>query len=287
MTVLIPIAGKSPPTRGANYITNPEKTKDTLIDAYGCDPEHFGDDMIETQKIWGKTNGRRYYHFILSPDPDDKITPAQMKDLTFEYGMSEFGSKGFEFGLAVHTNTDKVHAHIIVNAVNAEDGKKWHSTRYDYKKMRERLDKLCEQYSISKLPPEKEKGRNRTNGEYWLERKGIDSFKKELCDVIDGVRQKAKSYDEFKRILHQDWNIEVTRDTGKGMTYIHPDGQHVRGKKLGPDYDKPALLEAFNDEHKIDLTQKITMQQPKQQKQPGRRYLQPRQQRDRNRNRGD
>jgi integrase len=45
--------------------------------------------------------------------------------------------------------------------------------------------------------------------------------------------------------LQENWGIAIQRDTGKGITYIHPNGKKVRGKKLGEAYDKPSLMAAF------------------------------------------
>ena len=45
--------------------------------------------------------------------------------------------------------------------------------------------------------------------------------------------------------MQENWGIAIQRDTGKGITYIHPNGKKVRGKKLGEAYDKPSLMAAF------------------------------------------
>lgn len=57
-----------------------------------------------------------------------------------------------------------------------------------------------------------------------------------------------KSYDDFKATLENEWGVAVTRDHGRGMTYIHPNGKKVRGQKLGLDYDKPSLIKTFTAE---------------------------------------
>lgn len=223
------------------YLEQPTKTTDSLLRGYQVDACQFGRDFIETQQLYGKTDGRRYYHIIVSLPPAESshISPEKMTDLSYHLGMDTFGKNGYEFVAVTHTDTSHLHAHIVCNSVNLQTGKKLHFTKHNLAKMKERFSELCQEAGLSQVPTT---GRHRANGEYWVEQHGKDSWKKELRDVIDLVRKKATSYADFKEILKTEWEIVIDRDNGKGMTYHHPNGNKVRGKKLGTEYDKPAIL---------------------------------------------
>lgn len=117
--------------------------------------------------------------------------------------------------------------------------------------MKSRVNELCQSRGLQPIPQRNE---GITNGEYWAAARGQDVWKEELREAIDCVRQKAKSYDDFKATLENEWGVTVTRDHGRGMTYTHPtNGKKVRGQKLGPAYDKPSLMKAFTTEKKLPI----------------------------------
>lgn len=244
MAVLKILTSKRKPTSIQQYLTQDTKTRPDLIRGYGVDGDKFGEQFQETQKLFDKMDGRQYYHVIVSLPPNESstISDGKMNDLGYALALEKFGKRGYEFAVITHTDTEHLHDHIVVNAVNAETGKKLHLTKYDLAHMKERFSELCQEAGLSRVPTN---GKQRTDGEYWAEQHGKDSWKKELRDVIDVVRKKAKSYEEFKELLKDEWEIIVDRDNGKGMTYHHPNGNKVRGKKLGSDYDKPSILSSW------------------------------------------
>ena len=209
---------------------------------------NFGKQFDQVQQLYGKTTGRRYYHYILSFSPEEtqQLSPREVNQMGVELAEEFFGKKGYQFAVVTHTDTDHLHDHIVVNAVNLESGKKLHTSRQDLKQMKSRVNELCQSRGLQPIPQHNE---GITNGEYWAAARGQDVWKKELREAIDCVRQKAKSYDDFKATLENEWGVTVTRDHGRGMTYTHPtNGKKVRGQKLGPAYDKPSLMKAFTTE---------------------------------------
>jgi len=199
------------------------------------------------QQLYGKTQGRRYYHFILSFSPEETktLSPSEVNTLGIEAAREFFGRKGFQFAVITHTDTDHLHDHIVVNAVNQDTGQKLHTSRNDLRQMKEYVDEICQNRGLQPIPQRSE---GITNGEYWASARGQDVWKQELRDVISAVQQEAKNYDDFKTILENEWSVIITRDHGRGMTYIHPNGKKVRGQKFGLNYDKPSLLKAFESE---------------------------------------
>lgn len=250
MAILKALSSKRSPVSIQQYILQETKTSPDLVRGYEVDGMEFGRQFERMQTLFDKTSGRRYYHYILSLTPEETgvVPPEKATALGYQLAEQTFGRQGYQFAVVTHTDTNHVHDHIIVNAVNFNTGRKLHMTSRDLQTMKEQLNLLCRSYGLEAIP---DSGKKIADGEYWAKQHGKDPWKQELRDVIALVGTQAKTYEEFKNTLKYDWNIEITRDTGKGMTYVHPSGKKVRGKKLGIVYDKPHLMAAFEKEQEI------------------------------------
>ena len=250
MAILKALSGKRSPVSIQQYVLQEKKTNSDLVKGYEVDGMDFGRQFERMQTLFEKTSGRRYYHYILSLTPEETrtISPEKVNALGYRLAEQTFGNQGYQFAVVTHTDTNHIHDHIIVNAVNFNTGRKLHMTSRDLQAMKEQLNLLCRRHGLEAIP---DSGKKIADGEYWTKRRGVDPWKQELRDVIELVGAQAKTYEEFKNTLKYDWNIEITRDTGKGMTYVHPSGKKVRGKKLGIVYDKPHLMAAFEKEQEI------------------------------------
>ncbi len=68
-----------------DYVKNPKKTMgETLLWGKDCRPEKALEDMEMTKKLFHKTGGRQYAHFIHSFHRDDPVTP----ELALEIGQN-------------------------------------------------------------------------------------------------------------------------------------------------------------------------------------------------------
>lgn len=250
MAILKALSGKRSPVSIQQYVLQEKKTNPDLVRGYEVDSMEFGRQFERMQTLFEKTSGRRYYHYILSlmPEETGTISPEKVNALGYQLAEQTFGRQGYQFAVVTHTDTNHVHDHIIVNAVNFDTGRKLHMTSRDLQAMKEQLNLLCRSHGLEAIP---DSGKKIADGEYWAKQHGKDPWKQELRDVIELVGTQSKTYEEFKNTLKYDWNIEITRDTGKGMTYVHPSGKKVRGKKLGIVYDKPHLMAAFAKEQGI------------------------------------
>ena len=67
---------------------------------------------------YGKNSGTLAFHVIISPNPDLKINPDEIHEMTGEICEIAFSKKGFENVYATHTDTDIAHSHVVFNAVS-------------------------------------------------------------------------------------------------------------------------------------------------------------------------
>ena len=137
-----------------NYILQPKKLEDAdLAGGINCLPDTAYEQMKSTKQMFGKTGGRQGYHFVLSLKPGEG-TPEIMYDIAMRFAEETFGGE-YEAVLAVHTDRNHLHAHIIINSVNMVTGYKFQYHGGDWKyKFQPITNKLCEEYGLHITPAE-------------------------------------------------------------------------------------------------------------------------------------
>lgn len=109
--------------------------------------------MMATKKMFGKMGGRQGYHFILSLKPGEG-TPQQMYEIAMKFAERAFHNE-YEAVVAVHTDKDRIHAHIVLNSVNMATGYKFQYKKGDWKRLYQPItNELCEEYGLSIVPAE-------------------------------------------------------------------------------------------------------------------------------------
>ncbi|MBD5469918.1 MAG: relaxase/mobilization nuclease domain-containing protein [Lachnospiraceae bacterium] len=232
-------------SKAISYIIDPNKTAaGSLVSSFGCG---IGTADIEMQMTAQKGNGigdRVAYHLMQSFSPDDDITPEKAHQIGMEFAQKVLKGK-FEFVIATHIDKDHIHNHIIFNAVNFYDHKKYHTGVWEKEKKRIRRinDDLCKKNNLSVI--ENTSGRK---GYECHERKKSSSSKRSWKDIIrndiDEVIKIAKSFDEFLQIMESEKNYKIARRGS--FLRVHPPGYdddtyYRLSKKLGEAYTEEAI----------------------------------------------
>ena len=109
--------------------------------------------MKATKQMFGKTGGRKGYHFVLSLKSGEG-TLEIMYDIAMRFAKEAFSGE-YEAVVAVHTDREHLHAHIIINSVNMVTGYKFQCRDGDWKyKFQPITNKLCEEYGLHITPAE-------------------------------------------------------------------------------------------------------------------------------------
>ena len=137
-----------------NYILRPKKLGDAnLAGGINCLPDMAYRQMKATKQMFGKTGGRQGYHFVISLKPGEG-TPEIMYDIAMRFAKEAFGGE-YEAVVAVHTDRNHLHAHIVINSVNMVTGYKFQCRDGDWKyKFQPITNKLCEEYGLHITPAE-------------------------------------------------------------------------------------------------------------------------------------
>ena len=137
-----------------NYILQPKKLGSAnLTGGINCLPDMAYQQMKATKQMFGKTGGRQGYHFVISLKPNEG-TPQIMYDIAMRFAEQAFGGE-YEAIVAVHTDRNHLHAHIVINSVNMVTGYKFQYNNGDWKyKFQPITNRLCKEYGLHITPAE-------------------------------------------------------------------------------------------------------------------------------------
>ena len=242
-------ASKAKPKNGIRYITDPKKA--AFISAKNLfEDEDYAKQFEETAKRFGKGekfDERKYYHFKLSCARKDNVTPRRAHDFAEEVAEAFF--KNYECVIATHTDTETVHSHIIVNAVDPITGKKLQFGKAEYAAMKDEVNRIGKEHGYTETDFRKRSKNSRTPIEKKIILKGGTSWKEELREVIAEGIKNSKTSEEFKEYLDKCYGVKITRD-GKDYSYLHPEKQKpVRGAKLGGNYTKTEVIKRIGEQN--------------------------------------
>ena len=242
-------ASKAKPKNGIRYITDPKKA--AFVSAKNLfEDEDYAKQFEETAKRFGKGekfDERKYYHFKLSCARKDNVTSRRAHDFAEEVAEAFF--KNYECVIATHTDTETVHSHIIVNAVDPITGKKLQFGKAEYAAMKDEVNRIGKEHGYTETDFRKRSKNSRTPIEKKIILKGGTSWKEELREVIAEGIKNSKTPEEFKEYLDKCYGVKIMRD-GKDYSYLHPEKQKpVRGAKLGENYTKTEVIKRIGKQN--------------------------------------
>ena len=242
-------ASKAKPKNGIAYITDEKKAKIVSVRNLFRD-EDYAKQFEETASRFGKGDKfdeRKYYHCKLSCARQDNVSPEKAHAYAEE--LTEKLFQHYECVIATHTDTQTVHSHIIVNAVDPITGKKLQFNKQDYVKMKDEANRIGKKYGFSETDFRKRGKNSRTAVEKKIMLKGGISWKEELREVIAEATKNSTTPDNFKDYLEKCYGVKITRD-GKDYSYLHPDKQKpIRGEKLGTNYSKTEVIKQLDKQN--------------------------------------
>ena len=192
------------------YITNPEKTEqNVLVSSFACSENTAYMEMEKTREKFNYTGENLAYHCIQSFKPGE-VTAEQAHQIGIQTADELLKGK-YEYVISTHVDRGHIHNHIIINAVNFENGLSF-STEHDRKKnpawkqLRKISDEICieNKLSVIELP---EKGYGKCYYE-WLQDQQNNSYKGKLKNAIDKCIINSESFEDFLRKMQSDMGYE-------------------------------------------------------------------------------
>lgn len=193
-------------------------------------------EMMETKEFYHKKGGRSALHLMISlPEEESDISNAsKLMQLANDVLKELFPDNQAVY--AIHTNTDNLHAHIIVNSVGL-NGKKIHQPKNFMKKvMQPCINKYAEKYGFKKN--EKWEKTDNTNYKY------IDK-KIYLRECIDRAIENSNTFDDFIKELKI---MGISTKVGKYLTISTEDMKKpIRSFRLGTNYSIESIVERISN----------------------------------------
>ena len=220
-------------SREVSYVLNDLKTLDGLY--IGCrqvsDVSRAVDEMMQVKEFYQKTGGRVAMHGIISLDAEEsQIENAGKLMLLVDDLMQELFPE-HQAVYAVHTNTDNLHIHFIVNTVGL-NGKKIHmDNEFMALKFHPAINKLAAKYGFTQNAEwEKEKED---------EKLSIIQRKIALRQLIDRTIEDCADFESFIETLRKEGNAV---NVGKYISVKTPDmAKAMRTIQLGDNYSVDSI----------------------------------------------
>lgn len=157
----------------------------------------------------------------------------------------------YEFVISTHTDKNQIHNHIIFNSVSFVDYKKYHSNKYTYRNIRKASDRLCEEYGLSVI------AENTNKGKSYFEHTAYEkntTYKAQFRQKIDIIIKRSMNFEDF--ILRMELaGYEVKR--GKYISFRAQGQQRfMRSKTLGERYTEEAIIKRIQKQKSITKSDK-------------------------------
>ncbi len=242
MAVIKAVSSKAGIGTAIDYVTKEEKTEQTLLSGLNCNPDTVKEEMQVTKKLWGKTDGRTYKHFVQSFAPDEKIDPVQAHQLACRLAAERPEWEGFEVLIATHKDREHIHTHFIVNSVSFEDGHKLQQSKVDLQEMKEHSDRLCLEQGLHITEKgktfdgqEREETTSFNKDTYQLlkraEQGEVKSYVQDIALAVMDCREKASSREDFIRLMREKGYSVAWKDNHKYITFTDIARQEQGEKK--------------------------------------------------------
>ncbi len=255
MAILKAVNSRASLGNAIRYITKKEKTEAKLISCYNCREDNPLAQMMMTKKLWGKTGGRQYKHFIISFAKDENITHDEAHNIALEFIEKWHKLKGFEVCLATHKDREHIHSHFIVNSVNSENGKMFHQSKRELTEAKLLMNEILKEHSKSVLEVGiKSENITTDKGSKYraIEKAAAGNYKSYMLDMAVAVNQaleKAVSRENFIELMKQQGIAVNWSDTRKYVTFTDSAGHKVRNSNLGKTFkmklSKEEMLNEF------------------------------------------
>ncbi|SCW50431.1 Relaxase/Mobilisation nuclease domain-containing protein [Lachnospiraceae bacterium C10] len=223
------------------YVTNEVKTAAGLY--VGCrhisDISHATDEMMQVKQFYGKLDGRVATHGIVSLDASesDPRNAGKLMELLNELMEKVFPDNQVVY--AVHTNTENLHIHFIINTVGL-DGKKIHMDKMFMRQVMEvEVNNLAEKYGF-------------TPNEAWRKEKTKDPLtfpqrKIMLRNLVDIAIEQTDEFDAFVAYLR---NEGLTVNVGRNITLQLDEMPFaLRSGQLGDNYSISAIKKRLDSKY--------------------------------------
>lgn len=224
--------------------------------------------MDADRRIFDKDDGRLFFEMVVSPAECDRAPPEQVLELSRELVMRHFPTA--QVAIVIHCDNRErgldglegiPHAHIVVNNVDLETGRKIHLDRDEIRAIHNDAQEIAESMGLSRLDDyrpgawlEPAQERQRTLAERQIEMSGRECWKETVREMAVQAAELSLDLDDFERKLAA---AEASLEIRDGRIYLvdvdHPD-RACRADKLDRALSARELGARFMTPDRTDLS---------------------------------
>ena len=228
----------------ASRLVNYAEKRAVLKDGYNIDVDYAKSCFKQVREIYGNAGKTEAYASRVAFSPQEFNPQSQLdqiKEIAKEIYATAYPHQ--QVALYVHNDTESLHVHAVIGAIDLQTGKKMHGSWQDYReKLVKITDKVVEKHGLSVTIPQL-RAEKRTMAELKMKDKGQVPWKDKIRQAVDATMREAhiSDFKSFKDKLER-FYVNVY-ERGRELTYELLDtNKKVRGSKLGDDYKKETIF---------------------------------------------
>ena len=244
---------------GASRLVNYAEKRAVQKDGHNLDIDYAKSEFKQVREIYGNHGSTQAYASRVTftqKEFDPKNTEDQIKALEIAKEIYSTAYPNQQVALYVHNDTDSLHVHAVIGAIDLQTGKKMHGNWQQY---REKLVKITDkvvknrglEVTIPKPRPEK-----LSMAEIKMKERGQPTWKDKIRQAIDTTFLVILIcvFKSFKEKLGE-FAINVI-ERGRDLTYgLTGTNYKARGAKLGDDYKKETIFNELDRRKQRQLEQ--------------------------------
>ena len=238
MAILKAIKSGASLKRIIDYVTRKDTLDFSYMDGIECNPQTALYEMFYTRDKFSKYDGVQYIHLVysLSPTESQKINMSQLLSNAKMLAEKTENFKNHQVLICAHDDKKHKHVHIVVNAVNINNGNKVRWYRTGLKALKEKVKEISIEQGLE-IPI---KGQGNSLGGYntrlyqSVEKAVQGKYESWMLDIyrkILEIKNKAISKDDFINGLLE-YDIKTTWTNRKTILFQDNYGHKVRNSRL-------------------------------------------------------
>ena len=231
----------------ASRLVNYAEKRAVKKDGLNLDIQYAKSEFKQVRDVYGNPGKTQAYasRIAFSPlefnpkDPHDQTTVLAVAKEVYAQAYPNQ-----QVALYEHADTDSLHVHAVIGAINLETGQKMHGNWHQYRDHLVQItDQVCQEYGLMVTQPDPNRHEKRSMAEIKLRAKHQPTWKDQIRQAVDHTMQNPliRDFQAFQDDLKQQ-AVKVW-ERGKHLTYqLLGTNYKSRGTKLGLDYEKETIF---------------------------------------------
>lgn len=231
----------------ASRLVNYAEKRAVKKDGFNLDIQYAKSEFKQVRDVYGNPGKTQAYasRIAFSPlefNPKDPHDQATVLAVAKEVYAQAYPNQ--QVALYEHADTDSLHVHAVIGAINLETGQKLHGNWHQYRDHLVHItDQVCREHGLMVTKPDPNRHEKRTMAEIKLRAKQQPTWKDQIRQAVDHTMQNPliRDFQAFQADLKQQ-AVKVWQ-RGKNLTYqLLGTNYKSRGTKLGLDYEKETIF---------------------------------------------